>query len=588
MTGTFKPFVRDYNLFLKDLLTNEEKQITFDGKANEILNGIPDWIYKEEFHLEECFKVSPDCTKVAYFKFDLRKVPEVIVIKNDQPIKKRYPKAGERNPLVSIYVYSVSEDISYFIDTSLIDSEDTDYYISSSLIDSEDTDYCISNSLIDSEDTSITDDYISSQNTSINDGYIPRIYWIKNELIVLKLNRSQTRLEFICYNIINDTHELIFVEENERWIEIRDDYFFFENGDMILCSERSGFNHIYFISTVPKLRTVNIDKEIRKITKGEWEVDEISYVDVSNKLIFYLSNESGIINRDLYVIDFDGKNKQLLTYTINSYQLIQPSLIKSFNQSKRKIFSFITEDRIELIGWMLKPKDFSSTKKYPALVYCYGGPGSRLVQNNFDNILHFDFFLQLSRLGYFVVCVDGRGSGGRGEEFKKCIYEQIGKYECYDQIQLGKYLSSLSFIDGNRIGIWGWSFGGYLASLTKFISGNLFKAAIAVAPVSDWRFYDSIYTERYMRKPKENLTGYKNSSLLLYTKNVKGSFFLIHGTADDNVLVENSFALTSSLKKNKKTFQYWFIENENHYLLFNQNAEKIYRKMIEFLLSFCF
>ncbi|MDR2407334.1 MAG: S9 family peptidase [Bacteroidales bacterium] len=568
-------FVRDNNIFVVDLENNTEVALTTDGLNRHIINGMADWVYEEELDMSQAFTWSPDNTKLAYLRFDEQKVKEfsMTVWGNLYPeeYKFKYPKAGEDNSLVDVYIHDMATGQKTKLDLG--------------------------------------------DNTNC---YIPRIYWLPNstDLIALKLNRHQNKLEFFRYNTQNQQQDLVYTDENPYWLNVTDQYYFLDdNRTMIATSERNGFNHIYKISFGGK---------ITQLTNGNWEVATISAVDKKNKLIYYLSNETSLLNRDLYCIDFNGKKKQLLTngkgwntpvfspstqyyrnvyadlntppiYTIHDnkgkeIRLINDNtkykeVIKEYNFANREIFSFTTEENILLYGWMLKPADFDSTKKYPVLMHVYGGPESQEVKNSFFSSFDLAWYQLLAQKGYIVACVDGRGTATRGDAFKKVIYKQLGKLEVIDQINAARYLKSLSYVDGDRIGIWGWSFGGYLSSLALMQGGDVFKMAISVAPVTTWRYYDNIYTERFLQTPQENPSGYDENSPITHVNKMKGKYLLVHGTADDNVHFQNAIDLVTALNKAEKQYEQFFYPNKNHSIYGGNTRYHLYTKLTDFILK---
>ncbi|MDR1181385.1 MAG: S9 family peptidase [Bacteroidales bacterium] len=568
-------FVRSNNIFVVDLDNNKETPITTNGLARHIINGMADWVYEEELDMAQAFTWSPDGTKLAYLRFDEHRVKEfsMTIWGNLYPeeYKFKYPKAGEDNSLVDVYIH----------------------------------------------------DFASRQNTKLDLGdnsncYFPRIYWLSNstDLIALKLNRHQNKLEFFRYNTKNQQQDLVYTDENPYWLEVTDQYYFLEdNQTMITTSERNGFNHVYKIT---------LGGEIVQLTNGNWEVASISAIDKKNKLIYYLSNESGLLNRDLYCIDFNGKKKQLLTngkgwntpafslttqyyrnvysdlntppkYTIHDnkgkeIRLINDNaeykeVMKKHNFVDRELFSFKTEDNTLLYGWMMKPADFDTTKKYPVLMYVYGGPGSQEVKNSFHSPFDFAWYQLLTQKGYIIACVDGRGTATRGDAFKKVIYKQLGKLEAIDQINAAHYLKSLSYVDEERVGIWGWSFGGYLSSLALMQGGNTFKMAIAVAPGTTWRYYDNIYTERFLQTPQENPAGYDENSPITHVDKMSGKYLLVHGTADDNVHFQNAIDLVTALNKAEKQYEQFFFPNKNHNISGGNTRYYLFTKLTDFILK---
>jgi dipeptidyl-peptidase-4 len=363
------------------------------------------------------------------------------------------------------------------------------------------------------------------------------------------------------------------------------------------------------------------DANMQQITSGDWEVTKYHGMNSDGNKVFYTSNEDGAINRSLYCINLDGSNKTKLStnlgthsstfsngmkYYSNTYSTADTppyislhsntgkqirvledntelsSTMSEFDLSKKEFFSFTTSEDVSLNGWMIKPSDFDETKQYPVFMFLYGGPGSQQVLNSWGWFNYF-WYQHLAQKGYIVVCVDNRGTGGRGAEFKKMTYQQLGKYETIDQIEANKYLASLDYVDGNRIGIQGWSYGGYMSSLAITKGADVFKMAIAVAPVTNWRYYDNIYTERYMRTPQENASGYDDNSPINHVDSLKGSYLLIHGTADDNVHVQNTYEMVSALVKANKQFDLFVYPDKNHGIYGGNTRLHLYHKMTNFI-----
>ena len=563
-------FVRNLNLFYLDLKTGKETQITFDGKENHILNGLPDWVYEEELDIAKTFFWSPNGNYLAYMRFDESNVKEFsMTMWGDlypEEYKYKYPKAGENNSSVEIYVYNTETNKKSKID---IKANEEVYY--------------------------------------------PRLYWLSNstDLMVLQLNRLQNRLEFVKYNVLNHNYSIVFTDTNLYWLNVTNNYFFLSNNNsMLLTSERNGFNHIYL---------VDFNGNIKQITSGNWEVASIEYVNYKTKQIYYLSNEYDRLGRDLYVVDFSGKKKNRLSkgegwntvsfsatgnyyrntystptqphyYTINDNKGNELRILQNNERLKEKMqeyncvytefFQFTTTEGVTMDGWMMKPADFNPTKKYPVLVYTYGGPGSVEVNKNFNIEAWYQY---LTQHGYIVACADGRGSGGRGDAFKKVIYKQMGKYESDDQIAFAKYLKTIPYINPDRIGIWGWSFGGYLSALSLFKGDDAFAMAIAVAPVTNWRYYDNIYTERFQRTPQENPNGYDENSPMFWADKLQGKFLLVHGTADDNVHFQNSIDLVTALNNAGKQYEMFFYPNKNHNISGGNTRLHLYTLLSEFI-----
>ena len=567
-------FARDCDLFYQDLATGKITQITRDGKPNNILNGYADWVYEEELDMSRAASWSPDGKKIAFLRFDESRVKEYNFALYDElyptDFKYKYPKAGEDNSLVDVYVYDLA--------TAQLTQ-----------IDLGDNSNC----------------------------YFPRVYWLpNNDAVVLKLNRHQNQLDFIRYNTTTQQQDVIYTDKNDKWLDVSDNYYFLKDGKtMIVTSERDGFNHIY---------KVTLGGGITQLTSGKWEVNAIQYVNEAKKQIYYTSNESGVVNRDLYVINFDGKKKTMLSsgdgwnepsfspngnfyrnqysnlntlpkYTIrdakgkelrvlNDNKNVQETM-DQYGFVKRELISITTADGTQLNGWMMKPANFDPNKRYPVMMNCYGGPGSQQVENAYSSAQDLAFYQMLAQHGYISVCVDGRGTATRGDEFKKIIYQQMGKYEAIDQIGAANYLKTLPYVDGDRIGIWGWSFGGYLSALSMFRGDGAFKMAISVAPVTNWRYYDNIYTERFMRTPQENPDGYDLNSPTTYAKQLNGKYLLIHGTADDNVHFQNAMELVKALNEAGVEYDQFFFPNKNHFIMGGSTRTYLYNKLAKYILE---
>ena len=440
--------------------------------------------------------------------------------------------------------------------------------------------------------------------------------WTKdnNLLYILGMNRHQNELDFILYNTTNSEYEILFTEKDKYYIDIHDNTTFTDDGqNLIWTSEKSGFNHIYLVDLK--------NGQSQQVTSGNWEVTKFHGMNNDTKRIFYTSNEEGTINRSLYSINIDGTNKTKLSknigthsstfsngmkYYSNTYSTANtpPNIslhnhtgqeirvlednadlstkMKEYDLTKKEFFSFTTSEDVKLNGWMIKPSDFDSNKQYPVFMFLYGGPGSQQVLNSWGWFNYF-WYQHLAQKGYIVACIDNRGTGGRGAEFKKMTYQQLGKYETIDQIEANRYLASLDYVDGTRIGIQGWSYGGYMSSLAITKGADVFKMAIAVAPVTNWRYYDNIYTERYMRTPQENASGYDDNSPINHVDSLKGSYLLIHGTADDNVHVQNTYEMASALVKANKQFDLFIYPDKNHGIYGGNTRLHLYKKMTKFI-----
>ena len=451
------------------------------------------------------------------------------------------------------------------------------------------------------------------------DMYIPRIYWtgVNNTLSIIKMNRLQNKLEILHANTSTGSSTSILTEISGTYIDINynDDLTYLKDGkSLIRTSEKSGYKHIYQFSTS--------GKELRQITKGAWDVDQFLGVDEKKKIIYFISSESSPLERDLYSIRLNGKGKKKLStlkgtnkvdfsndfkYFINSHSSVSSptqvslheapsgnqikilednsdlkSILANYDIAKTDFFTFKTTEGVELNGSQMKPTGFDPNKKYPVLLFVYGGPGSQRVKNSWA-AQHFYYHQSLTQLGYIIVTVDNRGTGARGKEFKHITYENLGKYEVVDQIETAKHLGGLSYVDKSRIGIWGWSYGGYMSSLSLFKGADYFKAAVAVAPVTNWRFYDTIYTERFLKRPQDNPEGYDDNSPIQHADKLKGNFLLVHGTGDDNVHFQNSVELQNALISAGKQFDSFYYPNRNHGIYGGNTRLHLYKMMTDFI-----
>lgn len=566
-------FVQNNNLIIKNLENNTEITVTGDGMENKVKNGWADWVYEEEFSKADFFDWSANSQYLAYVRFDESAVKEfgMDIYKGElYPERQtfKYPKAGEDNSIVSVHIYDMNANKTVTAD---IGSE--------------------------------------------KDIYIPRIQFTNNAnvLCIQRMNRLQNKLEFIFADVNSGKGNVVYTDESKTYIDITDDLKFVGNSGFIVSSERDEYNHLYYYDLNGKL--------INQITKGNWDVTEFVGFNEAKKTLYYNSTENGAINRDVYSIGLDGKSKKRLStrsgqtsfefttgykyyisrfsdastppiyelYSIDGKKIktlednsALVEKLKSYKLSQKQFFTFKHPEGFELNGWMMKPVDFDSTKKYPVYMYAYGGPGSNVVNNSWGG---FDYFWHnlLNQEGYIVVCVDNRGTMGRGRQFKHATYLQLGNLETIDQLEVAKYMGSLPYVDKSRIGFQGWSFGGYMASLMISKGAGIIKSAIAVAPVTNWKYYDNIYTERFLRKPQDNKKGYEDNSPTNFVKNIKGNFLLIHGSADDNVHVQNSMELAAALVKNNIPFDFMIYPNKNHGISGGYTRLHIYSKMLKFV-----
>ena len=576
---TFSPdaskvaYGRDNNIYIKDLSSGTTTQVTTDGAKNKVINGITDWVYEEEFAFVRAFDWNADGDKIAYIRFDESEVPEfsMDVFGNElYPSKDtfKYPKAGETNATVSLHIYDVASAETKAVDLS-----------------------------------------------GFQNYYIPRLEWTPeaNVLAVQTTNRKQNDINLLFVDGTSAEAKLILSDKDDAYVDITDNLTFLEDNDFIWTSEKDGWNHIYLYDKNGKLKN--------QVTQGPWEVTSYYGYDPKSKRVFYQSSENGSINRGVYSIKVNGKGKEALaaeagtnsanfstdfTYFINSFSDAETPYVFTLNDAEdgdvvRKIkdnqalkdqfadyvisekeFFTLPVNGEELNAYMIKPKDFDPNKKYPVFMTQYSGPGSQSVANSWSAGNGY-WFQMLAQEGYIIVCVDPRGTGLKGRDFKKMTQKELGKYEVEDQIAAAQALGQRDYVDADRIGIWGWSYGGFMASNCIFQGADTFKMAIAVAPVTSWRFYDSIYTERYMTTPQENASGYDNNSPLSHVDKLEGKFLLVHGSADDNVHVQNSMRLIEALVQANKQFDWAIYPDKNHGIYGGNTRLHLYTKMTNFI-----
>jgi dipeptidyl-peptidase-4 len=558
--GTFSPdgrkvaFVRENNLYIFDLDLKTEQQITFDGEHNKIINGAPDWVYEEEFAFSKGYEWSPDSKMIAYYRTDETRVRKysMTTYGNLYPdsYSFKYPKAGEQNSIVSIRVHHLLDGSDVEMDTG----EETDQYI-------------------------------------------PRIKWTKRpgELSIMRLNRLQNKFDLLLADAYTGESEVILTEENEYFIkEASDDQVvYLDDGQhFIYRSEKSGYLHFYLY---------DMDgNEVGPITQGDWDVIDFLGMDEKRGCMYYTSYEESSVRSTVCRIRPDGTRKEKVSeksgwntadfsktfdYYIHTHSSVTtPNYItlhnakgklisvlednaslkenaKAYGLPEKELFTITTPEGVELNAYIYKPKKFTEDGKYPLMMYVYGGPESQEVQDNWGTS---PWFYLLLEKGYVVVCVDNRGTDGKGEAFRKATYMQLGKLEVEDQIAAAKYLGSLPYIDAGRIGITGGSYGGYMTALCMTKGADVFKLGIAISSVTNWRYYDTIYTERFMRTPQENPDGYDLNSPVHYADRLKGKFLLIHGMADDNVHLQNSVDFAEALIQAGKQFDMMFYPDQSH------------------------
>ena len=581
-------FVRNNNIYLVKLLFgNSESQITEDGKYNEVLNGIPDWVYEEEFGFNRAFDFSADSKMLAYIRFDESKVPmysfpmyqgmnpsldQYAVYPGSYDYK--YPMPGVDNSKVSVHTFDIKSKVTRKLDLPLDE-----------------------------------------------DGYIPRIQFTKDEntLAIMTLNRHQNRFDLYFANPRSTLCKLVVRDEAEQYIkeEAYGNMTFYAN-NFVMMSEKDGFNHLYLYSAGGNL--------IKQITKGKFEVKSFLGWDEKTNTYYYSSNEESPLRTAIYKIDAKGRKTKLssregtnqaifsksMKYYINTFSnLATPPVITindntgktlttlvdnkklaqkvaSMNLPSKEFFTFTTSDGVQLNGWMMKPANFDASKKYPVIMHQYSGPGSQQVIDRWNIGSRGDggmFEAYMADHGFISVCVDGRGTGGRGSDFEKCTYLNLGVKEARDQVETALYLGTLPYIDSKNIGIWGWSFGGYCTLMSMSEGTPAFKAGVAVAAPSDWRYYDTVYTERFMRTPKENMEGYQASSAMTRAHKLSGELLLIHGTADDNVHLRNASEYSEALVQADKQFDMHIYTNRNHGIRGGNTTKHLLTRVTEFFIE---
>ncbi|WP_296313691.1 S9 family peptidase [Winogradskyella sp. UBA3174] len=562
------------NLYVKDLASGSVEQITFDGEKNKVINGITDWVYEEEFSFVRAFDWNADSNQIAFIRFDETEVPEFSMdvfgseLYQTQQVFK-YPKAGEANSKVTLYLYKLGSEK---LQELKVDKAYQDFYI-------------------------------------------PRLEWTKDAdvLSVQLMNRHQNELDLWMINTKNNTSNLVLAEEDKAYVDVTFNLTFLKDDSFIWTSEKDGYNHIYHYAEDGKL--------INQVTEGNWEVTNYYGFNEKENSIYYQSVENGSINRDVYSIKLNGKKKKRLTktdgtnsasfsadftYFINTHSSATTPQEYTLNSSKsgdvvksikdnislsekvgnyitsKKEFSTINVNGNDLNMWIIKPADFDANKIYPLFMYQYSGPGSQQVANRWNSSNDY-WYQMLAQQGYIIACVDGRGTGFKGADFKKVTQNELGKYEVEDQIAAAKKLGTLPYVDATRMGIWGWSYGGFMSSNALFKGNDVFKMAIAVAPVTSWRFYDTIYTERYMTTPQENASGYDENSPINHVDKLKGDFLLIHGSGDDNVHLQNTMRMVEALIQADKQFEWMVYPDKNHGIYGGNTRLHLYKKMTNFI-----
>ncbi len=568
--GRMCAFVRDNNIWIKKFDYDTEIQITKDGSPGAILNGLTDWVYEEEFTVTSLMSWSVDNNFLAYIKSDETEVPQYSFVVFDQSLyppvySYKYPKAGQNNSTVACYAYNVETKDTKKMDVPLDE-----------------------------------------------DSYIPMIKFTDNidQLAIMTLNRHQNDFRLYMANPRSTVAKQVLQDENPYYVDAHwAQNICFGKDNFVYVSERDGYAHIYLYSMTGVLE--------KQLTSGPWDVTELYGFNPTTKTVFYQSAEESPLRRAIYKVDAKG-NKTKLTdkagtnaasfsrqckYFVNNFSNVNTpnrisilddkgkehhvindnaalkNTLAGLNMPTKEFFTFSINTGEMLNGWILKPADFNPGRQYPLLMIQYSGPNSQEVTDRYV----MDWYYYLCNQGYIVAAVDSRGTGARGQEFRKCTYRQLGLMESDDQIAAARYLGNQSYIDQNRIAIWGWSYGGTITLMSMSRSENVFKAGVAIAPVTDWRFYDSVYTERFMRTPKENFTNYDRCSPIKLADKLNGQLLLVHGTADDNVHYQNTLDYTAALVEASKQFDMHIYSNKNHSILGVPARTHLFTKIINFL-----
>lgn len=570
-------YVKDNNIYVYHTGFKTIRQVTEDGEFNKVINGIPDWVYEEEFSCNRLMEWSPDSRFLAWIRSDESEVPEFsFPLYKDHALQVgymdkyvyKYPKAGAINSKVEAYVFDYTNKVSrkMKVDT---DSEEV---------------------------------------------YLPRVFWSKSsdKLGIARLNRHQNNLQILFANPKSGVCTIIINEENDRYIDQQSysNIAFLDDGlHFVYQSEQDGFNHLYLYTVAGRM--------VKQLTKGDYDVTAFLGYDAKARKYYYEAAKKSPLEREVYSLNsksyvqcitplagtnsvifssnflysirshsssqkpfhasvYDKKGAQM--YSVVDNEALEQKLVQ-YKFTPREFFTVVNENGDTLNGWMVKPLNFDENTAYPLLMTQYSGPGSQQVANSFA----FAWDSYLAQEGYMVVCVDGRGTGFRGQEFKKCTYLNLGQYESDDQIAVAKHFGALPYVDANRIGIWGWSYGGFMSSLCLSRGNGVFKAGIAVAPVTHFKFYDTVYTERFMRTPQENPDGYNNYAPLMLADKLQGNLLLCHGTADDNVHYQNTVDYAEALVQAGQQFDMQIYRNRNHSIYGGNTRQHLYARFVKFL-----
>ena len=578
-------FVRDNNIFLVKLLyDNAESQVTKDGKRNEVINGIPDWVNEEEFATNSSMVFTADSKQICWIRYDESAVKEysMQMFKGSNPsmdeyadypgfYSYKYPVAGGENSKVAVYSYDIKSRQTRKMQLPL-DAN----------------------------------------------GYIPRIKMTSDptKVAIFTLNRHQDNLSIymanplstVCQLVIQDKVDKYFKEEAMANIKITDRH-------ILMPSDRDGYMHLYLYTLGGQLK--------RRVTRGNYEVTDVYGYDEATGDVYYAANELGPQDKQVYVAHQNGKTERLTAregynsatfsagykYFINTWSDINTPVVYTLNNNSgkvlstlvdnkglkeklaaydlgtRELFSFTTSEGVKLNGWMVKPAGFDASRRYPVIMYQYGGPGNQQVLNSWNiGMCGQGALLEqyMAQQGYIVVCVDGRGTGGRGAEFEKCTYLRLGELEAKDQVETALWLGSQPYVDKNRIGIWGWSYGGWNTLMSMSEGRPVFRAGVAVAPPTSWRYYDTVYSERYMRTPKENPSGYDEVNPMARVDKLSGALLICHGLADDNVHFQNTAEYTEALVQADKDFKENIYTNRNHSIYGGNTRNHLFRQIVNF------
>jgi dipeptidyl-peptidase-4 len=564
-------FVRDNNIFVTDLATGAETALTTDGGEN-IINGTSDWVYEEELDLRDAFRFSPDGQRIAFWRLDQTPVRTYYLVNADSlypalfPV--RYPKAGEANSTVKIGVVEVAGGKTTWVDLG----SDPDIYVA---------------------EMGFADS--------------PTEIWLT------RLNRLQNREDLLIADVGTGASRVVFSDTDSAWVDAHKPMWFDGGKQFLIESERDGFAQLYLYSRAGKL--------VRRVTPGGWDVLGIYGVDEKARSVYFTGAIDGPLARPVLRIGLDGKGLTRLStepgthnaefdptrrWYLDTYSRAGVPPVQVLRGADGKAVRTVADNHVlaervaalgltppeflkvrvpdgtELNAVIIKPRDFVATKRYPLFMWAYGGPGSQSVLDAWGGPAYL-WYEMLARDGYLVASVDNRGTGARGAAFKRVTYMHLGRYESRDQIAAARYFGGTAYVDPSRIGLWGWSYGGYLASRTLFLGGDVFRAAIAVAPVTDWRFYDTIYTERYMRRPVDNPDGYSESAPLTYADSLKGRLLLVHGTADDNVHFQNTLRLVERLERANKQFDMRIYPNKTHSISGGNTTENLFGLLTDWL-----